>query len=326
MKKAVEAIKNAGTITIAAHVNPDGDTIGSMLSLGLGLEKLGKKVYLVSQDGVPKKYRTLPGAKSVKKTITKKTDIAITVDCNSKKMVGEPYKTMRSADNFIEIDHHETREAFGDLRIIDTKATAVGEQIYELLKKLKVTIDKDIAQNILTSLIVETGSFRLPNIRPFTFQVCADLVKRGADFYKLVDMIFWTHSKEAVLLSGIALSRCKFRKNGKIVWSQIKRKDFENIKGKDEDVDAVADEMRAIKKTEIAVFFREKGKSKIRVSLRSKKHINIAHLAEQYGGGGHSDVAGCVIKNDSAEIRGLLYEAEKYLKDEKRYKTYNKRT
>jgi len=229
-------------------------------------------------------------------------------------MVGKPYEKIKEYGRLIEIDHHEVRKPFGDLRIIDDKATAVGEQIYSLLKKLKVTIDKNIALNILTSLIVETGSFRLPNMRPFTFQVCSELLKTGADFYKLADMIFWSHSKEVVLLSGKALARCRFLEQGKLVWSHIKIKDIQTVGGKDEDVDAGADEMRAIKDTEIAVFFREKSGSRARVSLRSKKHINVALLAERYGGGGHSDVAGCVIKNEPREIRGLLREAQRLIR------------
>ncbi|MFC1570213.1 bifunctional oligoribonuclease/PAP phosphatase NrnA [Candidatus Omnitrophota bacterium] len=313
LAQAIRYINKAKTIAIAGHINPDGDCIGSLLSLGCGLKKLGKRVTLVSYDGVPKKYRKLPGAELIKRTVDKKVDLAITVDCNAQEMLGGAFKGLRKADTILEIDHHEIRDSFGDIRLVDEDAAAVGEQVYILLKKLGVKITTDIAQNILTSLIVETNSFKLPNVRPFTFEICAELVKTGVNFYKLVDMVYWSNSREVAILSGICIARSKFLGKGRLVWSIAKREDFKKVKGKDEDVDAVADEMRSIAGVDIVVFFREKSDKKLRISLRSKKNINIALLAEMYGGGGHSDVAGCTMPNDPKAMQQLLRRAKKFL-------------
>lgn len=316
MKDLVQAervVLLARSVAIAGHTNPDGDSIGSILSLGTGIESLGKKVYMVSPDGVPKKYKKLPGAERIQRKLDKKVDLTITVDCSTKEMLGKTFKDLEKAKNILEIDHHRVRERFGDLSLIDTEAAAVGEIIYVLLKKLKITITKNIAQNILTSLIVETSSFRLPNVRPFTFKVCSEMVKTGLDFYKLVDMVFWSHSKEATLLSGISLARCKFLKKGRLAWSIIRKKDFEKVNGKSEDVDAVADEIRAIKDVDIVVFFREKNEKLLRVSLRSKGNIDVSRIAEIYGGGGHMDVSGCIIPNSHEKMQELLARVKKIL-------------
>jgi phosphoesterase RecJ-like protein len=306
LKKAQDSILKAKTVAIACHINPDGDAIGSMLSLGLGLEDLGKKVYMVSQDGVPNRYQLLPGADQISRNLSKKVDLAITVDCNTKEMLGKSYASLRKADTILEIDHHEVREAFGDMRFIDPKAPAVGEMIYVLLKRLKADITKDIAQNILTSLIVETNSFKLPNVRPFTFKVCAEMVKTGLNFYRLVDMVFWSHSRQVAVLTGICLSRCRFLEEGRLAWSAVRKKDFQKVQGKEEDADTIADEIRAIKGVDVVVFFREKTNKDLRVSLRSKNNINVAGLAKKYGGGGHYDVAGCVIPNTPFAMKKLL--------------------
>lgn len=313
VKKAAQTISGAKKVAIACHRNPDGDAIGSLLSLGQGLTSLGKKVYMVSQDGVPKKYRRLPGADSILRSLNEKIDLGITVDCSTSEMIGKPFMALRKAKALLEIDHHQIRESFGDVSFVDPEAAAVGEQIYVLLKHLKVKTTKKIAQNILTSLIVETSSFRLPNIRPFTFEVCTEMVKTGVDFYSLVDMVFWSHPREVAVLSGICLSRCKFLKGGRLVWSTVKKKDFEEVKGKDEDVDGVADDMRAIKDVVIAIFFREKDRNVLRVSLRSKGGINVALLAADYDGGGHSDVAGCRIPNTEGAVQELLSRAKRLL-------------
>ncbi|MDD5429014.1 MAG: DHHA1 domain-containing protein, partial [Candidatus Omnitrophica bacterium] len=185
--------------------------------------------------------------------------------------------------------------------------------IYMLLKKLEVPITEDIAENLMTSIIVETSSFRLPNVRPFTFKVCTNLFGSGMDFYKLVDMIFWSRTKQAAMLTGICLARSKFLKNDRIAWSIIRKRDFDRVDGRPEDVDAAPDEMRTIKKVDIAILFRETGKNTLRVSLRSKTNINVANIAERYGGGGHFDVAGCNIPNTRKSIEEFLKHAERIL-------------
>jgi len=310
LKKAKQAILSAKDIVIASHRNPDGDSIGSMLALGIGLRKLGKRVYMICQDDIPKRYRLLPGAKDIVRKLDKTCDLAITVDCSNKEILGNVYAILKKAQNILEIDHHEFRRPFGTIRLVDPKAAAVSEQVYTLLTALKVTISREMAENMLTSVIVETNSFRLPGVRPATFAISAELLRTGVDFYKLSYIVYWSKSKEAIALTGICFSRCRFLKNGKIVWSIVRKEDFRKVKGKDEDVDAVADEMRAITSVEAAVLFRENPAGTLRVSMRSKS-INIAEVAEAFGGGGHMDLAGCSIPNTPAAIKKLLGLVEK---------------
>jgi len=313
-KKIIQEILRAKDIAVAGHINPDGDSIGSLLSLGLGLKKLGKRVYMISADGVPQRYKKLPGAKAIIKRCKKEVlDLGISVDSSNKEILGSGYLELKKAAKIIEIDHHEFRRPFGDLQLVDPHAAAVAEIIYLLLEKLKVRLDAHIAQNLLTSIIVETDSFRLPQARALTFKICARLLEKGIDFYKLVDMVFWSQTKEAIILSGLCLSRCRFLKNGRLVWSIIRKEDFQKIKGKDQDLDRAADQMRFIKGVKVVVLFREAHKGILRVSLRSKAKYNVALLAEKYGGGGHFDVAGCSIRNSSANIKKFLKDAEKIL-------------
>ena len=317
MKNITNIKKNiyqAKKILIAGHINPDGDCIGSLLSLGLGLRSLRKKVDLYVQGKLPRIYHFLPGSPSIIRTIKRVPDIAIAVDCNTKEMLGRAYPFFQKAETIIEIDHHEYRRTFGTYRFIDHHASSVGEMVYFLLKNMRIRITKEIATNILTSLLIETSSFRLPNVTPKTFVLCSVLMKNGADYYKIIQHLFWSQSREVAILSGMCLSRCSFLMNGQIVWSSIRKKDFHKVKGKDEHVDAVADEMRAIKEVEIAILFREKTPRLLRVSLRSKKKVNVAVLAERYGGGGHRDVAGCFLKNNHRAIQQFLSDAKRMLK------------
>ncbi|MBN1493208.1 MAG: bifunctional oligoribonuclease/PAP phosphatase NrnA [Candidatus Omnitrophica bacterium] len=311
--KVRKGITRARSILVACHRNPDGDAIGSMLALGLGLKKIGKKVSMLCVDPLPYSYRKLPGASDVIRHSKSRYDCAIAVDCGKKDVLETAYKHFENAKTTIEIDHHDSREPFAAIKYVDTEAAAVGEIVYDLLRRLRIAIDKNIAENILTSIIVESNSFRLPSVRPETFRICADLVDKGVNFNRVTHTVYWARSRKMVLLSSLCLSRCVFLKNGALAWSIVKRSDFRTYRGKKEDIDAVADDMRAIEGVKIAILFREEEKGKLRVCLRSKHGVNIAALARKYGGGGHFDVAGCVIKKRGHIQRRLIADAKRLL-------------
>ena len=309
---AIRTIKEAKSIAILCHIHPDGDAIGSLLSLGLGLKAFGKRVYMLSPDGVPKTYQALASAGLIKKTCNKKTDLVITVDCSAGEMLGRSLPFAKNAQNILEIDHHLYRKPFGHSALVDPGATAVGEIIYLLLQRLGITITPSIAQSILASIIVETNAFRLPNTNARTFRICAQLF-RFVDFHRFIEMIYWSKRKETALLSGICLARCKFIEDNRIAWSIVRRNDFRLVHGIDGDVDPVPDEIRTIKGVEIVVFFRERNSRLLRVSLRSKGKANVGLLATSFGGGGHFDSAGCLIPNSQKMMRKLLRQAQALL-------------
>lgn len=307
-------ILDANTIVIAGHIHPDADSVGCLLALGIGLEKLGKQVHMIIQERIPARYVALPGADRLIRRTEIKPDLAIAVDCSNEEILGSAFKFFKKAKDILEIDHHEFRRSFGNIKFIDKNAAAVGELIFIILEELNIEIDRDIAQNIMTSIIVETNSFRLPNVRAETFEICAKLFKIGINFYKLVDTIFWSQTKEASILSGICLARCKFLDRGRLAWTIIRKEDLSRFKGRKEDVDSVADQIRSIKGVKIVIFFREIDKSTLRVSLRSRDRINIAQIAETFSGGGHFDVAGCTIPNNNKAMQGLILKAHNLLK------------
>ncbi len=319
--KTIETIRyivlNAQTIGICGHINPDGDSIGSLLSLGYGLEKLGKKVFMLSGDPVPQKYSLLPGAHRISSEIPDFLDVAIAVDCGSYEMLGSMKDAFNKASITVEIDHHPSRKSFADYSWVDTRAAAVGEIIYHFLGLLSIRIDEDIAQNILTSIIVETNSFRIPHIRPQTFDICSRLMKAGADFHELAERVLWIKKREAAQLTGICMARAKILCEGKLMWSIVTHKDLKNTGADETDVDPVVDKMQAIEGVELAILFRQKNKKYLRVSFRSREGINVANLAEIFGGGGHYTVAGCLVKNKRSIRLQIIRYAQKYIQSAK---------
>lgn len=307
-------ILSSDEILITGHSNPDGDSIGALLSLGLGLESIGKKVHMVCHDQIPKRYCHLPGISRIEKNCNYNIDLAIAVDCGSKEMIGSAYELFKKAKTILEIDHHRSRIPFGDISFVDPDASSAGELIYELLIDLDIPITIDIAQNILTSILVETNSFRLPGTRAHTFELCADLLRTGVNFLKIAESVYWVTSKETAILSGICLARCKFVAEGQIAWSIINQKDFKKAGATEADADPITEEIRSIQGVKIAILIREKTRKLLRISFRSKEGIDVASIAEKFGGGGHNSAAGCTIPKNKSALKAVLNFAETALK------------
>lgn len=306
LRKIHDCIARSGTIAISGHTHPDGDSIGSLLALGLGLRKLKKKVYMLCQDEIPIHYRNLPGADTIVKTVARKVDLAIAVDCSAMELLGKNIPVFERAKKILTIDHHYYAKPFGDLEYIDPQAASVGEMAYILLGSLGIAITRNISENILTSIIVETNLFKVSNIRPITFSVCAEGLRTGIDFSALVNKVYGPRTKEAAMLLSICLLRSRPLKRGKIIWSVVRKSDFKKVGGKDYDADAIASDMLALKGVKASVLFRESARGLFRVSLRSTGNIDIGRIAKIYGGGGHFDIAGCYIPGNAPAMRNIL--------------------
>lgn len=310
IKKAVQAVRKARRVIVACHVNPDGDTLGCQLALGLAIILLGKKVILLSQDGVPTRFQFLPGSELVLSETDETADVSIAVDCGSAKQLGTVKTAFFRSKATIQIDHHDFGQSFGKIQVLENEAAAVGEIVYEFIKALKVEVTPAIATCLLTSIIVDTGSFRFSNIRPKTFQICSDLLKKGVELQHLIEESYWKKSRAMARLSGWCVSQTKFSKDGKVAWATVYQKDFRNFGATLPDVDAVADDLRSIEGVKVAAIFRETERKSFRVSLRSSYGINVAQVAQTHGGGGHHNSAGCAIGGTEKAKSKLLAELE----------------
>ncbi len=310
IKEAVAAIHRSKKIIVAAHVNPDGDTLGCLLALGLTLLRMGKRVILLSQDGVPNRFQFLQGSELIVSKTSEIADLAIAVDCGSKAQLGNIQGAFFKAKNTIQVDHHDFGEAFGKIQVMEEEASAVGEIVYELIVALKVEFTPAIATCLLTSIIVDTGAFRFSNIRPKTFDICSRLIRTGVDLQHLIEESYWKKSRSTARISGFCLMHAQFSDNGVVAWTAVYQKDFKRFKAQISDVDAVADDLRSIEGVKVAACFRETDKKRFRVSLRSTYGINVANVARAFGGGGHHNSAGCSISNLESEKQKLLGELE----------------
>ena len=306
IKLATRAIRKAKKIIIASHVNPDGDTIGCLLALGLSLLHTGKKIILLCQDGVPARYQFLPGSELITTGTTETADVAIAVDCGSARQLGTVQNAFFKAKTTIQIDHHDFGDSFGKIQVLENEASAVGEIVYEVIRALKIDITPQIATCLLTSIVIDTGSFRFSNIRPKTFEICGKLIKKGVDLQYLIEESYWKKTRSTAKISGLCLLNAQFSEQGTVAWSVVYQTDIRKFDAKLSDADAVADDLRDIEGVKIAAVFRETERKSFRVSLRSKYGINVAQVAKLFGGGGHHNSAGCSIRASEKERERLL--------------------
>jgi len=294
---------------MCVHMFPDGDALGSMVALALACRRLGKHVTLFSPSELPHRYHFLPLYRRIRTAAPRRGsfDVAVAIDCASHAQLGSLYGAVFSkAKTTLVIDHHLFRRPFTDWKLIVEEAAAVGEIIYDLVPYLGVALDRRMAEALLVSIIVETGSFRHPSVTRKTFMVSADLVGRNLDYYKLAEHSYWCRTQAEARLLGLCFSRIKFYKRGALAVSYITDRDMRRLGGYPDDVDPIADQIRTFKDVKVVMLMRDMDRNRWRISLRSKGRINVGRVAEAFGGGGHADVAGCYVRKTQRDKRLLI--------------------
>lgn len=308
MDDAVQVIWAATEIVLACHINPDGDALGSLIGLGVGLEALGKKVTFLSADGVPETLAFLPGADRVQATTERRNfDLGIGLDAGDLKRLGVNADVVTSAPVVMDIDHHVTGGQFGQVRLLDAATASTAELVYDLLLALGIELTPEIAQCLLCGVLTDTGSFRFSNTKPRTMAVGGALIALGASPTTIYESVYENASFGAQKLLGRAMDRMTRSADGKLVWSWVTQGDFAEFGATDKDTDGIATALRAVRGAEVALFLREMPSGKLRVSLRAKEPWDVASVAAQFGGGGHKLAAGCSLDGPpEAAVEALL--------------------
>jgi phosphoesterase RecJ-like protein len=297
LSQVVELIESKNVFAITTHVRPDGDGIGSSLGLYWLLRSLGKDVEIIVRDPVPSSYLSLPGAKEIKQVseITKRYDAVFVIECSGLERPG--IKNLE--DQFtVNIDHHVTSERFGKINWIDPTASAVGEMIYNLCKAIGGKITLEIAECLYMALVTDTGSFLFSNTTDRTLKIASELVKVGASPAKISEIVYNSHSWSRIELLRRVLNTVSRDPSGKVAWMRQSLEMVEETGAVDGDNAGFVNIPLSAKEIKAVVYMRETQPQTYRVSLRSKGEIDVAKVAERFGGGGHKNAAGCRVKGD----------------------------
>ncbi len=294
LSQVIELIEKHERFAVTSHIRPDGDSLGSSLALCWILRGLGKDAEVIMCDQVPHAYAKLPGADDVRVVpdVAHSYDAVFVIECSDVTRPGLP----KLKDQFVvNIDHHSTTALFGNVNWIDSTAAAVGEMIYNLAKAIGARITPELASCVYAALLTDTGSFHFSNTTERTFKIASELVRHGAQPAKLSQAIFYSHPYGKVKLVGAVLATLQRDESGRIAWITMTRDAMSESGASEEDTDGIINYPLTIGEVEAAAFFRELPNSTYRISLRSKNRVNVARVAEQFGGGGHCNAAGFTI-------------------------------
>lgn len=313
----INKIKRSNKIAITFHISPDGDSIGASLGLLNALRSAGKNAYILSKEMVPESFEFLNYASEITGTannITDDTDLLITLDCGNIERLNFNTSIMESKNKsffVINIDHHITNDSFGDLNFINTKAASVGEIIYDILLKMDVQIDRNIAACLYTSILTDTGSFRFSNTTAHTHAVAGALINTGLNFSEIHRKIFDNKKFEAFKLQALVLNDMYLTFDKKLCVMKVTKDFLKKSGAEDADTGDLVSMGLKVNTAEVCILLKEKDDC-IKVSLRSKAYVDVRKIAEKFGGGGHVRAAGLSI--DSTNIfeveRMLLSEIE----------------
>jgi phosphoesterase RecJ-like protein len=302
LSQVVELIEAKRKFAITSHRRPDGDSLGSSLGLYWLLRALDKDVEVIVRDPVPHAYQQLPGVKNVRVTpaVDDSYHAVFVIECSD---VSRPGLEELERQFVVNIDHHSTTALFGKINWIDSTASAVGEMNYNLCKATGVRVTKEIAECVYTALITDTGSFHFSNTTERTFKVASELLRTGVKPAKAAEAVFASYPWSRIQLMGAVLSTARRDSSGRVALLRHSLEMQHSAHASDEDADGFVNYPLTVGEVEAVAMLRESEPGVYRTSLRSKGEVNVAKVAEKFGGGGHRNAAGCT-------LRGTWEEAE----------------
>jgi bifunctional oligoribonuclease and PAP phosphatase NrnA len=311
----VAFVRSHQRFVLTTHVRPDGDGLGSMLALAEALEYHGKMVRMIVASSFPPRYDFLDPEKRIKKFDLpgdeyRDAEAVVVLDTGTWNQLGVFGPFLKSlAVPKVVIDHHQTQDDLGALRLVDTSAEATGRLAREVLAALGVPLTPTAAGRLFVALAMDTGWFRHSNTTPATLTLAAELVEAGAQPTELYEALFERNSLSRLRLMGVVLERLSSTFDGRVAYTEILRGDYESTGASPQDTEDLVNYPRSIEGAEVGLLFLEQPRGGVKVSFRSRGAVDVAKLAEKFGGGGHRQASGAILETTLDEARKRVFAA-----------------
>ena len=316
---AVRGLTADAKVLLVCHVNPDGDALGSMLGFGLGLRRLGVPHLQATFPGrpeVPEPFRALPGLDLLvpEERAIADPDLLLCFDAASASRLGGLVDRLDTAAVSIVLDHHASNTRFGGLNLVDPSAAATSVVAEELLRRLNVPLDREIAECLYVALATDTGSFKFDMTTPEVHELAARLLRTGISPGEISRRVFDTRPFGAVRLFGEVLGRARLEPaaagGAGMIWTYATLGDLARHAQRPYVLEALIDSVRPAAEADISCVVKQVGPAEWAVSMRSKGAVDVGRVAVALGGGGHRLAAGFTghgsVEDVVAAIRGEL--------------------
>lgn len=316
LQEIADIIKGLDSAVILTHMRPDGDAIGSAMSLFLALRQLNIPCEVVDESDIPEKFYYFEEVKVIKKRSEHDYSAYICVDSADEFRLGamtDVFLSAKSKKITINIDHHISNTKFAKYNYVNG-CSANCENMTELIKLLGVQITPAMANFLMFGLLTDSGNFSHSDVNAHTFECAALLSAHGADASGINYNIFKKQKKRRALLYGHTMDHIRFALEDRLAMIVVKKEDMQMFEAKQEDTEGFVDFPLTIEGVEVAIAFMESRKGQFKVSLRSKGSANVNAVAGVYGGGGHILASGCMMFGDIEDIIDrMTYTVSQYL-------------
>ncbi len=299
------ALKEAHTIAVLSHVNPEGDTLGSALGAFFVLREWGKEVQVFNAEPLPPRLLHLPGAREVRTTsrLPHPFDLCLVVDCGDAARTGGLLTDLPPGSVLVNVDHHQTNSRFGTLNWVDPTASSTGEMIYRLVASMGLAIPPEAATNLYAAILTDTGSFRFGNTSASCLEAAAALVRLGVNPPAVAEIFYGRQRPATLQLLGELLTRMEVTEGGAVAWMEIRQDHLRRRGVEMEETEGFINYPRSLAGVKVAVVFKEMGEGEVKVSLRSNDQVDVSRIASLFGGGGHRNASGCTVRGSLREVR-----------------------
>ena len=316
--EAWNLITPARRILLTTHAKPDGDGLGSLAALAEVLRTLAKDVRVVLPSEVPPKYRFLHGAADFQvlgrdvtvDRLADPCDLLIIVDtCSWQQLEAMRTVVQAHAGRILVIDHHTTSDDLAHRSLSDATAAATSPIVLKLLDAAGLRITPTVAESLFVSLASDTGWFQFPSVTPEVFRLAARLQDLGAVPQAIYEKLFQSESPAKMRLLALALPTLVIEPEGRLAGFRISQDMFARAGAEPHDTENLINETQRIAGVTVSIMSVEQEPQLIKVSLRSKRDVDMAAIAASFGGGGHARAAGCTVRASLDEAHHIVLQA-----------------
>ncbi|MGN0170185.1 MAG: bifunctional oligoribonuclease/PAP phosphatase NrnA [Lachnospiraceae bacterium] len=301
--KLDEILKGAQVIGISGHVRPDGDCVGSTLALYqyIRFHYPEKEVTLYLEE-IPDALRCLPYTEEMEHEPeeNKHFDLYFALDCGDLSRLGKFAVHWEHADHTVCIDHHKSNLSFGEENLIDANASSTCELVFQCMDPKGM--NREIAMCLYLGIVHDTGVFQYSCTSKKTMEIAGTLMEYGFDTSQLIDKTYYEKTIGQNRIQAKAVLYSELYCEGQVICSCINTQDLQEFHVGTKDLDGIVNQLRITKGVEVAVFLYETGEKEYKVSLRSKKLVDVSEIAVLFGGGGHVRAAGVTMTGTKEEI------------------------
>lgn len=307
-------LAQAERILLLTHVNPDGDAIGSVLGAWHALQEWGKTPLALLASPAPSYTLVLPGSDALQVyqtgTPLPAYDLIWMLDTASPERVGliaEEHLAALLTGPLIITDHHVTNVGAGVVNLIDPQAASNADLLFRLLRAMDIPVSPTAATCLYFGMTTDTQSFQTSATRPQTLRTASELLEAGADHRTIIDAIYFSQSESTLRLTSMVLAG--LQREGPLLWARVTLADLAAAGAGDEAADDTIGRLQRVEGMRACVLFKERRDGTVKISLRSVPGVDVAALAQRWGGGGHTQAAGATLPMSLAEAEPVVLAA-----------------